>query len=142
MSHSNDFLRQSEILSYCLNGAKFSKSDYAEIYNVTELTINRDLKVLRSKGIQINSRKGKVYLFEKPVKDLLVKYAAEYLPIKLNSELLHSQLKTYGKSVVNFYPYLILISKAVDEKRFISIRYKRLYDNMIVHIQNPIRIQF
>ncbi len=141
MIQSKDFLRQSEILSYCLNGAKFSKADFAEIYNVTELTINRDLKTLRSNGIQITSRKGKVYLFEKPAKDLLVKYAAEYLPIKLNSELLFSQLKTFGKSVVNFYPYLILISKAVDEKRFISIRYKRLYDNMILNYRiKPIRL--
>ncbi|NMB81410.1 MAG: WYL domain-containing transcriptional regulator [Ignavibacteria bacterium] len=141
MIQSEDFLRQSEILSYCLNGAKFSKADFAEMYNVTELTINRDLRVLRSNGIQINSRKGKVYLFEKPVKDLLIKYAAEYLPMKLNSELLHSQLKTFGKSVVNFYPYLILISKAVNERRFITIRYKRFYDNMILNYRlKPIRL--
>lgn len=133
MKQSKDSLRQFEILSYCLNGAKFSKADYADMFNVTELTINRDLKELRKNGIQINSRKGIVYLFEKPSKELLVQFASQYLPVKLNSALLSSELKTFGKNVVNFYPYLILTSKAVNERRFITIRYKRFYDNMILN---------
>lgn len=133
MFQSKDFIRQSEILSICLNGVKISKADYGEMFNVTELTINRDLKALRNNGIQINSRKGIVYLFEKPSKELLVQFASQYLPVKLNSALLSSELKTFGKNVVNFYPYLILTSKAVSERRFITIRYKRFYDNMILN---------
>lgn len=141
MNYSKDFIRQSEILSLCLNGAKFSKADYAEMFNVTELTINRDLRSLRSNGIQINSRKGKVFLFEKPPRELLIKYASDYLPIKLNSEIYSRQLKTYGKSVSNFYPLLVLIAKAVNERHYISIRYKRFYDNMILNYRlKPIRL--
>ena len=45
-SSPTDFERQTEILARCLNGENLSKSDYAEIYNVSEITINRDLKSL------------------------------------------------------------------------------------------------
>lgn len=141
MFPSKDFIRQSEILSLCLNGAKFSKADYAEMFNVTELTINRDLRALRFNGIQINSRKGKVFFVEKPPKEILIKYASDYLPIKLNSEIYCRQLRTYGKSVSSFYPLLVLIAKAVNERHFISIRYKRFYDNMILNYRlKPVRL--
>ena len=42
---------------------------------------------------------------------------------------------------MKFYPCLILISKAVDDRRFINIRYKRFYDNLILNYRlKPIRL--
>lgn len=131
MIQSKDFIRRSELLSICLNGAEFSKADYADIFKVAEITINRDINSLRKNGVLIYSKKGKVQLIEKPSNDILIKYSSEYLPLKLNSGIFSTQIKTCSKIVPNFYPLLTLIAKAINERYYLTIRYKRLYDNMI-----------
>ena len=137
-----DFERQTEILARCFNGEKFSKADLAEIYNVTEITINRDLNALREDGIQIYSRKNKVEILESPSKENLIELSSNYLPMKLNSDVFKNQAKALIKSdSVKNFTLLILIAKAVKEGRIIKFKYKRLNDNEENHyVIKPIRL--
>ena len=125
-----DFQRQAEILAKCLNGESYSKSDYADMYNVTEITINRDLKTLREYGIQIYSRKNKVEILEIPSKENLIDISSNYLPLKLNSDVFKNQAKAIIKvAPAKHFTSLILIAKAVNESRIIKFKYRRLNDN-------------
>ena len=137
-----DFERQAEILAKCLNGEIFSKADLAEIYNVTEITINRDLNALREYGIQIYSRKNKVEILEPPSKENLIELSSNYLPMKLNSDVFKNQAKALIKSesTKNFI-LLILLAKAVKDGRIIKFKYKRLNDNEENnYVVKPIRL--
>lgn len=130
--YSNETLRQIEILSQILNGKISSKADLAEQYNVTEITINRDLKNLRESGIQIFSKKNRVVLTSEPSNELLSRFAAEYISLKLNSEMHFDKLKVLSKHLKqNTLPWLTTLSKAIAEHLIITIKYQRLYDNKI-----------
>ena len=132
MNNSKDYFRQIEILANCLNGAELSKSDYADYYEVSEITINRDLEYLRKKGIQIFSRKGKVQVIEKPATKLLQSLAADYLPVKLNSDVFLKSVMALSKNKRNnFFQYLTLLAKSFNEKLIVNIDYQRLSDNEI-----------
>ncbi|MBU2447533.1 MAG: transcriptional regulator [Bacteroidetes bacterium] len=138
----SETLRQIEILSQILNGEICSKADLAEEYKVTEITINRDLKVLRGSGIQIYSKKNKVVLTSEPSLELLSRFAAEYISLKLNSEMHFDKLKVLSKHLkLNTLSWLTFISKAIAEKLVIEIKYQRLYDNQIEKYElRPIRL--
>lgn len=137
-----DFARQSEILAKCLNGEIHSKLDYAEIYDVTEITINRDLKRLRDYGIQIYSRKNKVEILETPSKENLIEISSNYLPLTLNSDIFKNQAKAILKlNPVKYFSLLVLLAKAVKEGRVIKFKYKRLGDNEEnIYTVKPIRL--
>ena len=125
-----DFERQVEILAKCLNLEIFSKSDLADNYKVSEITINRDLNVLREYGIQIYSRKNKVEILQTPTKENLIELSSNYLPIKLNSDIFKNQTKALLKTYpARYFTLLVLIAKAVNEGRIIIFKYKRLGDN-------------
>jgi len=142
MKISKDFTRQVEILAQGLNGANLSKADYAEMYNIAEVTINRDLETLREYGIEIFSRKGKVTVTKKPSNNILVHLAADYLPLKLNSDVFIKQVKIFTKINRNdYFQYLTLIAKAVEEGLIIKIKYQRFYDNEVKNYKiKPIRL--
>ena len=126
----SDFERQAEILARCLNGEKNSKADLAEIYKVTEITINRDLKRLRDYGIQIYSRKNKVEILETPSKENLIEISSNYLPLTLNSDVFKNQAKAIIKlNPAKYFTLLVLLAKAVKEGRILKFKYKRLGDN-------------
>ena len=141
-SFSKDYLRQIEILAYCLNCSEYSKADFASYYKVSELTINRDLEALRETGIQIFSRKGKVIVTEKPVKDLLQYLVSDYLPVKLNSDVFLKQVRSIArKKKDNYFQYLTLLAKAVNESVVVIIDYQRFYDNELhTYELKPIRL--
>jgi predicted DNA-binding transcriptional regulator YafY len=128
----SESLRQIEILSQILNGKVCSKADLAEEYNVTEITINRYLRVLRKLGVQIFSKKNRVVLTSEPNSEVLSRLAAEYISLKLNSEMHYKKLKVLSQHLKqNTLPWLTLLSKAVAEHKVITIKYQRLYDNQI-----------
>jgi predicted DNA-binding transcriptional regulator YafY len=128
---SNDYLRQSEILAKCLNKEEFSKADYADMYKVTEITINRDLKFLRDQGIQIFSRKNKVMLMEPLAYDKLLEICSDYLPLKLSSDVFEKQIDTFLRTnAAKSSSLLINLTKAVKEKIVIKFKYQRLKDNV------------
>jgi len=141
-SYVDDILRISELLARVMNAEELSKGEAADIFNVSEITINRDIKVLREIGISIFSKKNKLILEETPRTTELITIASDYLPLKLNSDVFHRQVKVYSKSdKKDFFSKLILLSKAVDESLIINLTYKRFYDNQISSYElYPVRL--
>ena len=74
--------RQIEILGLCLDNPIYKTFDLTELFKVEELTIKRDLKDLRSIGIDIHSRKNEgVCLSHDIDKKLLVEMIRHYMEI-------------------------------------------------------------
>lgn len=131
-SYVDDIIRRGELLARVMNGEPLSKADAADIFRVSEITINRDLSALRNNGIRIFSKKNKLIIEEVPAKSTLISIASDYLPLKLNSDVFYKQVKVYSKSdKQTFFTKLVLLAKAVDEGLEIDIIYKRFYDNKI-----------
>ena len=141
-SYVEDILRRSELLARVMNGEVLSKGDASELFKVSEITINRDIKALREMGISIFSKKNKLILEESPRTPELIAIASDYLPLKLNSDVFHKQVKVYSKSdKKDFFSKLVLLSKAVDESLIIDLTYKRFYDNKISEYKlYPVRL--
>ncbi len=135
-SYTDDIKRRSELLARILNGEALSKADAADILGVSEITINRYIHSLRENGIKTYSKKNKLIVEELPLQSTLVSIAADYLPLKLNSDVFHKQIKAYSqKDKKEFFTKLVLIAKAVDEGLVINLTYKRFYDNKIVEYE-------
>lgn len=125
MTGPKDYIRQIEILSMCSNGARLSKADYAEMFGVTEITINRDIKSLRSRGVQIYSKNKILTLLEFPSKEVLIQLCADYLPLKLNSSVFKKQISLYADINKNeFFQNLTVIAKAVSDNIELSLCYR------------------
>ena len=93
-----DIKRQTELLARVMNGESVDKIDFAEENKVALITIERDLKYLRSQGIMIYSRKGKIVIEEEINKSTLNKLTADYLPLKLNSDVFLKQVRAISKT--------------------------------------------
>jgi predicted DNA-binding transcriptional regulator YafY len=141
-SYVNDILRRSELLARVMNGEELSKADAAYIFKVSEVTINRDIKALRDLGISIFSKKNRLIIDEFPSSSELISIASNYLPLKLNSDFFHKQIKVYSKSdKKEFFPKLVLLSKAVDESLIVEMKYKRFYDGKVGdYTIHPVRL--
>jgi predicted DNA-binding transcriptional regulator YafY len=140
-NYINDIIRQSEILAQVLNGKQLSKEDYAEMYNVTSITIDRDLNALRNIGIQVHCKKNKVGLFNKPPISELVYLVADYLPLKLNSDVFLKQVRPFAKANKNFFQNLVLVSQAVKEGLYLKLKYQKLSDGEINdYLLKPVRL--
>ncbi len=140
--NTNEFLRRVEILSDVVNSGEKGKADYAADYNVTEITINRDLNWLRNQGIPIYSRKGKVSLEGQPQKEILDTLLADYLPLKLNSDIFLKKVRLFSKvKQVDYFNHLVLLAKAVNEGNVIAVSYRRLGDDVLNQYELlPIRL--
>ncbi len=74
--------RQIEILGLCINSSIYKTFDLADLFKVEELTIKRDLKDLRSMGIDIHSKKNEgVCLSHDIDKKLLIEMIRHYMEI-------------------------------------------------------------
>jgi predicted DNA-binding transcriptional regulator YafY len=125
-----EFFRQTEILALCLNGPGFSKADLAEMFNVSGITIARDLQSLRKKGIQIFSRKKAVKIIAEPPDDVLITLASDYIPLKLKRDILSRQLEAFARNSNNsYFPLLTLLTKAVNEGLVVKMSYTKLYND-------------
>ena len=141
-SYVDDILRRSELLARVMNGEELSKADVAYIFKVSEVTINRDIKALRDSGIGIFSKKNRLILEGVPQSAELISIASNYLPLKLNSDFFHKQIKVYSKSdKKEFFSKLVLLSKAVDESLILELKYKRFYDGKVGDYKlHPVRL--
>ena len=137
-----DIVRRVEILAKAINREERSKADYAHEFNVAQVTINRDLEWLREFGIEIFSKKNIIQLTKTPQKEVINKLLAEYLPLRLNSDIFLRQVRTFSKKEgINYFSNLILIAKAVNEGKYINISYQRLSDDEIhKYILKPVRL--
>ena len=137
-----DIKRQTELLARVMNGESVDKIDFAEENKVALITIERDLKYLRSQGIMIYSRKGKIVIEEEINKSTLNKLTADYLPLKLNSDVFLKQVRAISKTrQKNYFQFLVLIAKSVEEGKYIRIKYTRLSDNKEdEYLLKPVRL--
>lgn len=138
----NDLKRQIEILALIQNGANLSKADWAYKYSVSEITINRDLKELRNKGVSVFSKNGRVILNEKIDKNVQIELITVYYSLSLYSETIVKKLTVILKqNGEKHFSIITLIAKAIHEKLKIDISYKRFYDNEIGnYLLKPISI--
>ena len=137
-----DTIRRVEILAKTIIGDVASKADYAEEYDVAQVTINRDLEWLRGLGIQIFSRKNKIVVIETPPKQEMIKLLAEYLPLKLNSDVFSNQVKIFTKrNRIEYLSFITLLAKAVNEGRYVNITYQRFTDEEVLSYKlKPVRL--
>lgn len=136
--------------------------DLAEKYKVAEVTINRDLKDLRSMGIPINSIYGKGIGISGKVNpniisELLVKYIAIFHSDIIIDGSLYEMLKDNDISKVQS---LSKVTSAIENKEIVKIKYKTdIYNNtyltvlpcviihrkeelLLVGIQNQVAVSF
>ncbi len=127
----SDNLRRTEILARLVNKDTLTLLDLALEYNVSEVTINRDLSFFRSEGFQIFSRQKRLSLATIPESKQLTGYLAEYLAFKLNRRLLLDRLNAVESAIIeNFFQIATLCAKAVDEKRMLQFVYRRITDGV------------
>ena len=138
----HDIERRGEILADILRGETKSKADYAFEHKVAEITINRDLQWFRQNGIPVYSKNGKVIIEGKFAKSNLNRILSEYLSVKLNASFYLDNIEavSYSHSKV-YFQNLVLVTKAVKEKREIKIHYKRITDGIeVVYNVKPVKL--
>ena len=142
MQPMNEIIRQTEILASVLNNQGKGIPDFAREYNVSVITINRDLNRLRKLGIEIFSRKGKLVVLNDIPKSVLNLLLSEYLPLKLKSDIYLQKLDVYSGNVdVSYFQIISIITKAIKENRIIKIEYQRIRDNEINnYLIQPLKI--
>jgi predicted DNA-binding transcriptional regulator YafY len=122
------FKRQIEILGLVLNFPdKFIASDFEELFDVNELTIKRDLRELRSLGIDIHSKKGKgISVFSKIPDEVVKNIITEYIGLAANhssynqaSYLLYQKVKSQSIS------YITLFQRCIENNFKVKIRYEK-----------------
>ncbi|MFZ4589401.1 MAG: WYL domain-containing protein [Ignavibacteria bacterium] len=132
--------RQIEILSMFYPTRQVQECtllDLAEKYKVAEVTINRDLKDLRSMGIPINSIYGKGigisgHVNPNIISELLVKYIAIF-----HSDIVidGSLYEIISKNNISRVYSLSRITSAIDRKELVLIKYKEnIYNNINVTV--------
>jgi predicted DNA-binding transcriptional regulator YafY len=127
----NDNIRRTEILARLINKEPLTVFDLCIEYNVSESTINRDFKYLRSEGLTTYSRKKILSIGSTPDSNKLAGYLSEYLAFKLSSQLLYDKLEALSKAGnSNFFQILTLTAKAVEEHQYLHFRYERITDNI------------
>ena len=142
MQPMNEIIRQTEILASVLNNQGKGIPDFAREYNVSVITINRDLNRLRKLGIEIFSRKGRLVVLNNIPKSVLNLLLSEYLPLKLKSDIYLQKLAVYSENVdVSYFKIISIITKAIKENRIIKIEYQRIRDNEINnYLIQPLKI--
>lgn len=124
-------LRQIEILARLLNGERLNLLDLELEYDVSRVTLNRDLAFLRLQGFSVYSRKLRVLLTETPGPAKLTEILAEYLVFRLNRKLVIENLRAVeAANFPNFFQIATLCAKAVDEKKILKFRYARINDGV------------
>ena len=121
-----DILRRIEIVARVINGETITKADAAFEYDVSEITINRDLQWLRSEGIDIFTRKSLIQISNHNL-DLISNLSTIYLSLKNHSGII-SSVKILEQQKKSSHK-LVLISKAISEQNKIEIEYSRLSDD-------------
>jgi len=139
------FKRQIEMLSifYPYNKIKdCSVLDLAEKYRVAEVTINRDMKDLRSMGIPINSVYGKgIEITGKvdynTVANLIIKYIAMYHSDVVIQNTLMNAVRDNN---INYVIVFSTLNNAVESNNIILLKYKLSEDNILDVLMLPTKI--
>ncbi|NLT49558.1 MAG: transcriptional regulator [Ignavibacteria bacterium] len=121
-------IRQAEILGMAANKTSFFTVKYfADLFNVDELTIKRDLKELRETGISIHSIRNKgIVIFnqvdENIIKSLIIQYMGVALSKNSYDQAVNSLIKLHG---VNAVYIIACLRKGIEEKRKIIVGYNK-----------------
>lgn len=129
---NSKFIRQIEILGIALNFPdKFKAAYFEALFNVNELTIKRDLRKLRSMGIDIHSTKGKGIRIHSNIQDEIVKnIIVQYTGLTVNQSsydqatnlLVH---KLHYKSIAA----ITLLKRCIKNHFKIKIKYEKHEEN-------------
>lgn len=137
--------RQVEILGFIINkpdGEGFSTFDLADMFGVEELTIKRDLKELRSQGIDIHSNgKHGVCIYNKLPADLIGQCIGYYTGIidpaslseKATSLLVDKRADTGLRNIV-------LLQHCIEKCRSAVIFYNKEGDDVTKKMIDPVMI--
>ena len=126
----NKIKRQLEIVGICISQnypANLTTFDIADIFGVEELTIKRDLKDLRSEGVDIHSVRGKGIclssnLSEEKLRELIQQYtslAISYESVDKSTGLMVNRLRE--KSLSN----LIVLQMCIESHTRVLIDYEK-----------------
>lgn len=118
------------MLARLLNGEVITKQQAADEYGVEEITVSRMLQSYRANGFEVFGRKSGIKVFNPPQKETLLSLAAEYIAVTLNRDTLLESLEKYSKIDEDFFIKVVLVTGAVKDQRILSVRYKRLSDNV------------
>ncbi|MFC2093919.1 helix-turn-helix transcriptional regulator [Bacteroidota bacterium] len=125
--------RQIELLGICIANErknKLSILDLAEIFDVEELTIKRDLQDLRANGIDIHSAKkfgvcitGKIPLGKlKEIARLYIGLCFSQNSFDKSTALMVSKLKE--KAICN----IVVLQRCIDNNKAVNITYEKIAD--------------
>ncbi|MFZ4589356.1 MAG: helix-turn-helix transcriptional regulator [Ignavibacteria bacterium] len=145
MNNLPAFKRQIEMLSifYPYNKVRdCSVLDLAEKYRVAEVTINRDMKDLRSMGIPINSVYGKGIeitgkVDQKIISELIVKYIAMYHSDVIVQNTLFNAVNENNISHVFIFSNL---NDAIENRSVVLLKYKLSEETVLDVLVLPCKI--
>ncbi len=120
--------RQIELLGLTLAyPGKYKTMDFSEIFGCEELTIKRDLKELRSYGIDIHAIKGKgvdltTQLTEEHLKEIIL----QYIGMCYSESSVDKATNLFVKYLNNnSLPNLVLLQRAIDNSEIIYVDYQK-----------------
>lgn len=134
--------RQIEILGLCLNNTdKLTTGDLSFIFDLSIPTIERDLKDLRSRGIQINSYSGQGVLVDKNINpDLLKNELLRYIAICYSNnfdELIDMGYHDVSKK--HLLETFVLLQKSIESKTKVRIKDNNYNININIEPRTLIR---
>jgi predicted DNA-binding transcriptional regulator YafY len=136
--------RQLEIIGYAISSKNsYSTFDLAEKFEVEELTIKRDLREIRSQGIDIHSSKKHGIrilsnIFTGKLKELVLEYISFSYSADFHDKATSLLVKKHG---VKSLSLIIQIQAAIESSRILSINYHSKANELKTDVQvNPVRI--
>lgn len=136
--------RQLEIIGSAISGENvFTTFDLADRFDVEELTIKRDLRELRSQGVDIHSSKNKGIrilstISNSKLKELILEYISFSYSESFHDKATSLLIKKHGLKSLNL---IIQIQDAIETHKILLISYHSKADVLKKDIRiNPIRI--
>jgi len=120
--------RQIEIVGLVLEDPnKYDVYDLSVIFNVSEVTIKRDLQELRSLGIDIHSTRKKGICITSPLREDIIKnLSIQYFAVALSNSFIDGATNLFvvrqgAKALIT----MTQLQRAIEEKKKIKIEYER-----------------
>jgi len=136
--------RQLEIIGSAISGENvFTTFDLADRFDVEELTIKRDLRELRSQGVDIHSSKNKGIrilstISNSKLKELILEYISFSYSESFHDKATSLLIKKHGLKSLNL---IIQIQDAIETHKILLISYHSKADVLKKDIRiNPIKI--
>ncbi|MGK9475725.1 helix-turn-helix transcriptional regulator [Melioribacter sp. OK-6-Me] len=120
--------RQIEILSLVLESPnKYNVYDLSELFNVSDITIKRDLRELRSIGVDIHSNSQKGISITSLLRDDLIRFfIIQYFGVALSNRYIDGATNLLvARQGIKALITMTSLQKAIEQNRKIRIEYER-----------------